>query len=114
MSLAITHFVFGALCATFLLAYLPIRTRYGFTVAIVSGIWAMMPDFWRVAPVGERLFREFGHSVYGNIFWIHPLLDELDRTDSHYVGAAMVGVYLVVSLVHAERRRESPVFEISW
>jgi hypothetical protein len=112
VSLAITHFAFGALCATLLLAYLPVRTRYGFTVVIVSGVWAMLPDFWRVTPVGEALFRELGHSILGNVFWLHTVLDGADVSDSHYVGAAMLGAYLLVSVIHAERRREDPVFEV--
>jgi len=112
VSLAITHFAFGALCATLLLAYLPVRTRYGFTVVIVSGIWAMAPDFWRVSPLGETLIRDVGHSTVGNVFWFHPLLDAVDPTDAHVVGAGMLGVYLLVSLIHAERIRDAPVFEI--
>jgi hypothetical protein len=65
-----------------------------------------------VAPAGEALFRGLGHSVFGNVFWLHPLFDAADASDSHYLGAAMVGTYLLVSLIHAERRREEPVFEI--
>ncbi|WP_435102656.1 hypothetical protein [Halarchaeum sp. P4] len=114
MSLAITHFAFGALCATLLLAYLPVRTRYGFTVAVGSGIWAMLPDFWHVAPVAGRAFREVGHSAVGNVFWFHPLLDAADPADTHIVGAVTVGVYFLVSLVHAERRRDGPVLAIEW
>ncbi|GGL39569.1 hypothetical protein GCM10009037_24190 [Halarchaeum grantii] len=114
MSLAITHFAFGALCATLLLAYLPVRTRYGFPLVVGSGVWAMLPDFWHVAPTAGTLFRTVGHSVLGNVFWLHPLLDAADPEDTHFLGAVMVGVYFLVSLVHAERRRDAPVFAVEW
>lgn len=68
MSLALTHFAFGALCTTLLLAYLPVRTRYFMAISVASGVWAMAPDFWRVSPIYENLFKEHGHSVVGNVF----------------------------------------------
>lgn len=110
VSLALTHFAFGALCATLLLAYLPVRTRYEFPVIIASGVWAMMPDFWRVTPVGGELFRGLGHSLVGNVFWLHPLFDQADAGDTYRLAAVMVGVYFLVAVIRAERQREDPVF----
>lgn len=114
MSLALTHFAFGALCVTLLLAYLPVRTRYHVALSVASGVWAMLPDFWRVVPMYEHAFRQLGHSVFGNVFWLHSLLDQADATDSHRLAAVTVGVYFLVAVIHAERNRDEPVFRIDW
>ena len=112
MSIALTHFAFGALCMTFLLAYLPVRTRYFMALSVASGVWAMMPDFWRVSPIYETALRELGHSVFGNVFWLHPLFDRADVGDSYRLAAVMVGVYFLVGMLYAERHQEEPMFRV--
>ncbi|WP_248897014.1 hypothetical protein [Haloplanus halobius] len=114
MSLALTHFAFGALSVTLLLAYLPVRTRYLLPLSIASGVWAMMPDFWRVVPLYETAFRQLGSSAFGNVFWLHPLFDRADAGDSYRLAAAVVGVYFLVAVIHAERCRDGPTFESDW
>ncbi|QZP38251.1 hypothetical protein [Halobaculum magnesiiphilum] len=112
MSIALTHFAFGALCMTLLLAYLPVRTRYFMAISVASGVWAMMPDFWRVSPIYENAFREIGHSAFGNVFWLHPLFDQADPSDSYRLAAVMVGVYFLVGMIYAERHQEEPIFRV--
>ena len=112
MSIALTHFAFGALCMTFLLAYLPVRTRYFMALSVASGVWAMMPDFWRVSPIYETALRELGHSVFGNVFWFHPLFDQADSSDSYRLAAVMVGVFFLVGMIYAERHQDEPMFRV--
>ena len=114
MSIALTHFAFGALCMTLLLAYLPVRTRYQDALAVASGVWAMAPDFWRVSPIYEYAFKDLGHSVFGNVFWLHPLFDQADRSDSFRLAAVVVGVYFLVGVIYAERHQDEPMFEVAW
>lgn len=114
MSLALTHFAFGALCMTLLLAYLPVRTRYQMALSVASGVWAMTPDFWRVSPIYEYAFKEVGHSVVGNVFWLHPLFDRADSADSYRLAAVVVGVYFLVGMIYAERHQEEPMFRVEW
>lgn len=113
MSLALTHFAFGALCMTLLLAYFPVRTRYQTALAVGSGVWAMAPDFWRVSPIYENLFKELGHSVVGNVFWLHPLFARADPGDTYRLGAVMVGVYFLVAMIYAERHQDEPIFAVN-
>ena len=114
MSMALTHFAFGAGVATVSLSYLPVRTRYAHTIAVVSGGWAMLPDLWRVAPIWEAELRGLGHSAIGNVFWFHSLLDRMDAGDSQRLAAVVLGVYLLVTVLYAERQRDSPAFELTW
>jgi hypothetical protein len=114
ISIALTHFAFGALCTTLLLAYLPVRTRYQDALAVANGVWAMEPDFWRVVPIFETAFRQVGHSVIGNVFWLHPLFDEADSTDSYRLAAVMVEVYFLVAMIYAERHQDEPIFRVEW
>lgn len=107
MSLALTHFVFGALCATLLVSYLLPNRNYPRTIIIASGIWAMLPDFHWVVPIFEAQFRAGHGSVLANIFWFHQLFDLADPADSHRLAAVLLGVLLLVTLL-AEEREYTP------
>lgn len=109
MSLALTHFAVGATSATLLLSFLPIRPQYDTPLIVASGIWAMVPDFWHVAPIYSGVFRVLGHSVFGNVFWLHAAIDNVDPHDSSQVATVAVGVYFLVALVYAGRWSIKPV-----
>jgi hypothetical protein len=68
----------------------------------------MIPDFWWVTPVYGGVFKTLGHSVLGNIFWLHPLFDRADPYDTTRLAAVAVGVYFLVAVIYAERRRDGP------
>ncbi|WP_139835130.1 hypothetical protein [Halorubrum ezzemoulense] len=71
-------------------------------ISVDSGVWAMMPDFWRLSPIYEHAFRDLGHSVFGNVFWFYLLFDAADTSNSYQLAAVMVGVYFFVGMIHAE------------
>ncbi|ELY63458.1 hypothetical protein [Natrinema versiforme] len=108
MSLALTHFAVGALCATLLLAYLPVRTEYDAPLVVASGVWALLPDFWRVTPIYSGAFRDLGHSALGNACWLHSVFDRADPHESTRLAAVMLGVYFLATVIYAERRRSDP------
>ncbi len=103
MSLALTHFAFGAICATLIISYGLPAQKYSRTLIIASGIWAMLPDFHWVVPIFEAKFRAAHSSVLANLFWFHQLFDVADPMDSQRLAAVMLGVLLLVTLLAEER-----------
>ena len=101
--MALTHFAFGALCATLIVSYLLPDRKYPRTLIIASGTWAMIPDFHQVAPIFGPQFRAAHQSAIANIFWFHQLFDLADRTDSRRLAAVMLGVLFLVTLLAEER-----------
>ena len=105
--MAVTHFAFGALCATLLVSYLLPNLKYSRTVIMASGLWAMLPDFHQVAPIFEPQFRAIHDSAVANVFWLHQLFDLADRHESPRLAAVMLGVLILVTLL-AEERQYAP------
>ena len=101
--MALTHFAFGAVCATLLISYLLPEQKYSRTLIIGSGIWAMLPDFHHVVPIFEAQFRAAHYSLLSNLFWFHQAFDRADSGDSHRLAAVMLGVLLLVTLLAEER-----------
>jgi hypothetical protein len=103
MSLALTHFAFGAAMTTLLLLFLP-QVRYPRTLVLGGGGWAMVPDLHWVSPVASETLREIHRtSPLMDLFWLHRTLDRLDPTDSPAVAAGFLAALVVLTLV-AERR----------
>ena len=93
MSLGIGHFAVGAAgaLAVLLATGLHRRTAQDGAIAILSGLWAMLPD------VGI-LFSGLGptdHTPLANLFWFHHFLDTHAFTDSPTGSAAMVALLVV-------------------
>lgn len=107
MAMALTHFAFGAICATVLVSYLFPESRYPRTVIVASGLWAMLPDLYQVAPIFEPQLRALHGSLITNLWWFHHLLDVADSAESQRFAAVMVGVLGLVTLL-AEERDYSP------
>ena len=108
MSLALTHFAFGAAMATLLLLLLP-TVRYPRTVVLLGGAWAMLPDAHWVSPVArESLRRVHQTSPLTDVFWFHRTLDHLDPTDDPAVAAGFLALLVVVTLVAERRNYRSP------
>jgi len=103
MSLALTHFSFGAICTTLLISYGRPTQRYARTLIVASGVWPMLPDFHWVVPIFEAQFRAAHGSVLANLCWFHHLFDIADPRDSQRLAAVMLGVLLLVTLLAEER-----------
>lgn len=99
MSLALTHFAVGATLTALAALYLLPATQYARTLVLLGGIWGMLPDVHWVTPVYATELKALHSSVFMNIFWFHESLDVLDPTDSYTVAAAVVGVFVGVTLV---------------
>lgn len=97
MSLAVTHFAFGTLCATLIVSLLSIR-RYARSLSIASGIWALVPDAGFIAPMGAPTLQATSLSGYANLFWFHGWFDRVDPGDSPQLAAMMVGGLFLVTL----------------
>lgn len=103
MAMALTHFAFGAICATLIISYLLPDLKYARTVIMTSGLWAMLPDFHQVAPIFETQLQAIHGSVLVNIFWFHQLFDLADSNESRRLAAVMLGVLILVTLLAEER-----------
>jgi len=114
MSLAITHFAVGAACTAVALTLLVPSIPFQRTVVIAGGLWAMVPDAWRFLPTSSGAYaHEFHATAWANAFWFHNALDRADVGDSTAVGALLVGVFLLVTLVgdYRDYRTPEPVRE---
>lgn len=107
MSLGIGHFAVGAAGALVLLMVTGLhrRTTQDGAIAILSGLWGMLPDIGLVIPVGGRT----DGTPLANLFWFHYSLDTYSFTDSTTGSAVLVGLlvvavlWLVISEGDAER-----------
>lgn len=110
MSLGIGHFAVGAAGALILLMVTGLhrRTTQDGAIAILSGLWAMLPDMGLVIPSVGRT----DGTPLANVFWFHYWLDTHSFTDSTTGSAVFVGVlvlavlWLVLSEGNAEHDEE--------
>jgi hypothetical protein len=111
MSLAITHFAFGALMITIILTLLWPTVRYPRTLVLLGGGWGMAPDFHWVSPIAEQQFHQFHQSVqWTDIFWLHRTWDRIDPTDSKSVGAVLFASLIVATAIAEHRNYQTPTF----
>lgn len=99
MSLALTHFAFGAaatmLAVTFLLPGVP----YPRVVSALGGVWAMIPDAHHVSPVFAAQIEQLHRSAFANLFWAHRLFDAVDPGDSNEAALLAVAFLLAATVV---------------
>ena len=94
MSLGIGHFAVGAAggLAVLLVTGLHRKTTQDGAIAILSGLWAMIPDVGILLPgVGPT-----DHTPLANLFWFHYFLDTHAFTDSAAGSAVMVALLVVM------------------
>lgn len=93
MSLGIGHFAVGAAGALVLLMVTGLhrKTTQDGVIAIVSGLWGMLPDIGLVIPVWGRT----DGTPLANLFWFHYSLDTHAFTDSTAGSAVLVGVLVL-------------------
>ena len=90
MSLGIGHFAVGAAggLVVLIVTGLHRKTAQDGIIAILSGLWAMIPDLGIVVPgLGPT-----DHTPLANLFWFHYFLDTHAFTDSATGSAALVGL----------------------
>jgi hypothetical protein len=99
MSLAITHFAFGAAATMLVVTFLLPRFGYPRASSVLGGIWAMVPDAHHVSPSFAESLRAVHDSVYANLFWGHRFFDVLDPADSNEVALLSVAFFLAAAVV---------------
>lgn len=98
MSLAITHFVFGASATMLVVTFFLPRMRFPRTLMVLGGLWAMVPDVGKV--VSAFGFVDAVHdSTWANIFWAHHFLDVIDPADTTKAAVGALAFFFVVSFV---------------
>lgn len=103
MSMGVTHFAVGATLTILVVTYLVPDVPYPRTVAILGGIWAMIPDAQKLSPVLQSELWKLHYSPLADVFWFHRWLDVVDSGDSVVVAAAsLLGLFAVT--VISERR----------
>ncbi|WP_158055650.1 hypothetical protein [Halorussus halophilus] len=103
MSLSVTHFAVGATLTVLVETYLVPNISYPRAIAILGGIWAMVPDAQKLSPVFQSELATLHYSPLANVFWFHRWLDVTDSGDSVAVAAASL-FGLFVATVVSERR----------
>lgn len=102
MSLGIGHFAVGATGAIVLLLATGLyrRTTQNGAIAILSGMWAMLPDL----DILLSAFEDADHSPLADLFWFHHTLDGNAFTDGPAGSAAFVAMLFgaVLLLILAE------------
>lgn len=92
----------------FVVTYLVPAVPYPRSIAVLGGVWAMVPDVHWVAPVYAAEPKAAHGSVLADLFWFHRTLDRLDPTDSKAVAAVLLALLFAVTFV-AERRGYRPL-----
>lgn len=98
MSLALAHFAIGATGTTVLVALLPGRIRISRTLVLFGGIWALVPDTYKLASTYIGWMVGVHNSPLGNLFWFHQLVDVLDPADSYFVLVVAVSMWIGVTI----------------
>ena len=106
---AIVHFSVGLMLGMCILLRRPWAAQVKFPLIFASGVWAMIPDGWRlVGHVGldgvALLAYRFHGSVLANVFWLHQLLDRLETgepilemTTAVFLLCLCVGVFTMLN-----------------
>lgn len=97
MSLAITHFAFGAGMTVIVVTLLLPPVRYPRTLMVLGGVWAMVPDLNKFVPV--RLADVVHDGAWANLFWAHGFLDATDPADTTHAAVVALAFFFVASLV---------------
>ncbi len=98
MSQALTHFAIGATGMTVLVALFPGRVRIPRTLILLGGVFALVPDAYKIAPTYVGWIEVIHNSTMGNLFWLHQLVDALDPADSYLVTAIAVAMWIGVTI----------------
>lgn len=104
MSLAIGHFAIGVGSTLILLVVTGLYKRPTATgLAILGGLWAMLPDIHWVLPhadLASAAYMIHGHAV-ADVFFFHTTMDAIDATDSRVFAGKCVLLMCIVGVVYA-------------
>jgi len=104
MSMALSHFAFGAGMTTLVVTLLVPTVWFTRTLILAGGGWAMLPDLHWVSPIAtQQLYQWHRTSVWTDLFWLHRTWDRVDPTDSTATAAGLV-VFLLLATAIAEYR----------
>lgn len=103
MSLAVTHFAFGAAMTTGLVWTVAPKYPHRMTAAVLGGLWALVPDLHYILPPGYTgAARSIKESVFGDLFWFHATMDGLVQGEGTREGAAIALGFLLVVVAVSE------------
>lgn len=112
MSLAITHFAFGAAMTALLVWVLAPGHRHRTTLIVLGGLWALVPDLHYILPPRyAESFQGIKHTVVGDVFWFHATFDRLVQGEGTRVGGAVALGFLLVVVFATEWMGPSDVAE---
>ena len=100
MAFAIVHFTVGFVAVLAVLSLLPL-TRYRLTGAYLGGIWALVPDAWRLDAAGlGRWLHALHDSPRAEVFFFHRTLDapayRAHNLELTFLSLLVLGVAFVV------------------
>jgi len=104
MSLALAHFAVGSALTVLAVAYLVPNAPSPRLLALLGGVWGMVPDAHWISPAFAPELRALHDAPVANAFWFHRALDVADPADSPRI-AALSLAGLVVATGLAERRQ---------
>jgi len=103
MSLAVTHFAFGAAMTVLLVWAVAPGHRYRTTLVVLGGLWALVPDLHYVLPPGlGGAIRNIKRTVFGDVFWFHATMDGLVQGEGTREGAAVALGFLLLTVIFSE------------
>lgn len=104
---AFVHFSVGVSGMLMILLLTERPFQHQFLLMFASGLWALIPDLgWLLlrigAPEAAALWKGVFNSVFGIVFWFHPILDAAEPENRVYemggaftlLGAAVVTYYV--------------------
>lgn len=97
MSLALTHFLFGATVALWLMTFEADRyDNDGVWWVFLGGVWAMVPDLAHFWPAFDPIHENI---VLSSVYALHGVFDVADPADSIYVALIMVALFGITVLL---------------
>lgn len=99
MSIALTHFAFGAAATMLVVTFLVPRVPYPRAASVLGGIWAMVPDAHHLSPVYVTRLKALHDSVLANLFWAHRFFDAADPADTNEAALLAVAFFLAATVV---------------
>lgn len=100
MTRLITHFAIGAMITAIAIQVVFPEYRYKRTVIITGGIWALVPDIFRLTPVLMGTLSGLSDSPAAELFWFHRTVNRhVTGNEFREVGAVVVSMFFIVIVI---------------